>query len=356
MLADRQTILLVDDNLANLKMGKLALADAYDVFTVPSAQKMLDLLPRHRPDIIMLDVDMPDMDGFEAIKLIKADLFTRDIPVIFLTGMNDSGSELNGLTLGAVDYITKPFSPQLLRKRIELHLLVEEQKLSLQRFNENLQTMVDEKTRTVIKLQNKVLRTVSELIDSRDYSTGSHLERAERTLEFIVPRVIGHPKYKIDAEGWDVDMVLHSSQLHDVGKIAISDSILKKPGKLTVEEFEIMKTHTTFGVKVIDKIADKDEASKFLDYARIFAGTHHERWDGSGYPNGLAGENIPLLGRIMAIADVYEALTSARPYKEAFSHETSVSIIMQGRGTQFDPELTDIFSAVADEVNMELSA
>jgi putative two-component system response regulator len=356
MSEDRETILLVDDNLANLKMGKLALADKYNVFTVPSVQKMLELLPRHRPDIILLDVDMPDMDGFEAIKLIKANPLTRDIPVIFLTGMNDSGSELNGLTLGAVDYITKPFSPQLLRKRIELHLLMEEQKRNLQRFNEDLQAMVDEQTRMVVKLQNKVLRTVSELIDSRDYFTGSHLERAERTLQFLVPKVIEHPKYKAGTEDWDVDMLLHSSQLHDVGKIAISDSILKKPGRLTSEEFEVMKTHTTFGVKVIDKIADKDEASKFLNYARIFAGTHHERWDGAGYPDGLAGDNIPLLGRLMAIADVYEALTSERSYKPAFSHEKSVFIIMQGKGTQFDPELADIFSTVADVVGTGLGA
>jgi putative two-component system response regulator len=195
---------------------------------------------------------------------------------------------------------------------------------------------------------------VIELIDSRDYLTGSHLERAERALELIVPRVVENPRYKADAENWDVNMVLLSSQLHDVGKIAISDSILRKPGSLTPEEFETMKAHTTFGVQVIDKIAGKDEDSNFLHYAKVFAGTHHERWDGAGYPGGLAGEKIPLLGRIMAIADVYEALTSERSYKPAFSHEKSVSIIMQERGTRFDPDLADIFSNVADEVNMKL--
>ncbi|MDR1243450.1 MAG: response regulator [Deltaproteobacteria bacterium] len=353
MAEKRKTIMLVDDNIANLKVGKLALSDKYDVFTVLSAQKMLDLLPRHKPDIILLDVDMPGVDGFEAIKLLKANPATREVPVIFLTAMNDNESELKGLVLGAVDYVAKPFSPPLLRKRIDLHLLIESQKHALQDFNDNLQGMVEAKTKTVLKLQNKLLHTVADLLESRDYFTGSHLERAERTLEILIPKVLANPKYRAEAAGWDVAMVLQSSLLHDVGKIAISDSILKNPGRLTREEFAEMQKHTDYGVKIIDKIADDADVA-FLSYARLFAGTHHEKWDGSGYPRHLAGEDIPLLGRLMGIADVYEALTSERTYKSAYPHDKSVAIIMEGKGTHFDPDLADIFFEVSGALNTEM--
>ncbi|MDR2050610.1 MAG: response regulator [Deltaproteobacteria bacterium] len=348
MANERKMIMLVDDSIANLKIGKNALSDAYDVFTLPSAGKMLELLERKTPDLILLDINMPEMNGYEAIKVLKNSPATRDIPVIFLTAKTDSGSELEGLSLGAIDYISKPFSPPLLRKRLEVHLLVESQKRELLDYNENLQRMVAEKTATVVKLQGKILETVGDLVESRDNTTGGHVQRTRRCLGILATALRERDLYREETEGWDINLLQQSSQLHDVGKISIQDSILQKPGKLTREEFDEMKKHVEFGVRIIEKIAGGDEEIVFLRYAKILAGAHHEKWNGSGYPAGLTGMDIPLLGRLMAIADVYDALTSARPYKEAFSHEKAVGIIREESGVHFEPLLVDIFTEIAD--------
>ncbi|MDR3231371.1 MAG: response regulator [Synergistaceae bacterium] len=344
--------MLIDDSLTNLRIGKATLSDKYDVFTVPSAEKMLNLLESNVPDMILLDINMPGMDGYKAIKILKARPETRDIPVIFLTAQSDNCSELEGLNLGAIDYITKPFSPSLLQKRIEVHLLVESQKRELQNYNRNLQQMVAEKTKTVVRLQNKILKTVAELVEFRDDTAEPYVERTQRCLGIMATAILKRGLYMKQAKDWDIDLLLHSSQLHDVGKISVRDSILRKPGRLTDEEFDEMKKHTSFGVSIIEKIEDNDrEDDHFLTYAKIFAGLHHERWDGAGYPDGLRGEEIPLLGRLMAIADVYDALTSERPYKKPFSHRDAVSIIADGKGTHFDPLLTDLFIEIADELD-----
>jgi putative two-component system response regulator len=363
MEKNRKIVMIVDDNIANLRIAKNSLADFYDVFTVPSAAKMFDLLERNNPELILLDIDMPEMNGYEAIKILKERPETKDILVIFLTGKSDSESELEGLSLGAVDYISKPFMPPLLKKRIELHLTVEEQKRKLEnqahilevqqaelrKFNENLKSMVEEKTRKVVELQRAILKTVADLVESRDDITGGHVERTQHGLKVLIEGLEDLGLYREQMEGWDKDLILQSSQLHDVGKISIADNILNKPGSLTPEEFEEIKKHTTMGVRIIEKIETNISESEFLKYAKIFAGTHQEKWDGTGYPMGLSGEEIPLQGRLMAIADVYDALVSDRPYKKAFSHEEAVKIILAGKGTHFDPVLTDVFEQVADQ-------
>jgi putative two-component system response regulator len=336
---------MVDDNLTNLTVGKNALLGKYKVFTIPSGKKLFEMLDRAAPDMILLDIEMPDMNGYEIIRRLKEDAATADIPVVFLTARSDSGSELEGLSLGAIDYISKPFSPPLLLKRIEVHMLVEEQKHELENYNHNLQYMVEEKTKTVLDLQNAILRTVAELVECRDDTTGGHIERTQNYLRILVDALAQDEMYKEEVSTWNIDFLLQSSQLHDVGKIAIKDSILQKPAKLTPEEFDEMKTHTSFGITVIEKIQENTSEATFLEYAKIFAGTHHEKWDGSGYPAGLKGNEIPLQGRIMAIADVYDALISERPYKKPFSHEEAVKIITNGSGSHFDPSLVKIFLA-----------
>jgi putative two-component system response regulator len=355
-------IMLVDDNIANLKIGKSALADAFTVFTVPSAAKMFSMLERNKPELILLDVNMPEMNGYDAIKILKERPETSGIPVIFLTAKNDAESEIEGLSLGAIDYISKPFVPPLLRKRVEVHLMVEAQKreletktrvleaqrLELENFNNNLQKMVEQKAGKVLELQSAILKTVADLVESRDDITGGHVERTQRGLGIMLDALGDLGLYQDQAQDWDMSLVLQSSQLHDVGKISISDHILRKPGKLTPEEFEEMKRHTSFGVQIIEKIEASTSESDFLKYAEIFAGTHHEKWDGSGYPKGLKGEGIPLLGRLMAIADVYDALVSDRPYKKAFPKEEAVRIILEGRGAHFDPVLADVFEQATD--------
>jgi putative two-component system response regulator len=365
---DRAMVMIVDDNIASLKVAKNALAGSYYIFTVPSAAKMFDLLARNKPDLILLDIDMPEMDGLEAIKLLKTKPDMCGIPVIFLTGKNDPESELEGLALGAIDYISKPFMPQLLQKRVELHLTVEVQRVRLEeqankltaqreelkQFNANLQEMVKEKTAEILKLQNAILATVANLVENRDDATGGHVERTQHFLKTLIDGLENSGIYWEQLREWDIDLLLQSSQLHDVGKIAITDNILNKPDLLTTEEFEEMKKHAVLGVKIIERIEAETPDGAFLKYAKIFAGTHQEKWDGSGYPNGLAGEAIPLPGRLMAIADVYDALISERPYKKAFSHREAVQIILEGKGSHFDPILVDVFEQVADKFNLNV--
>jgi putative two-component system response regulator len=348
MDAAREKIVLVDDNITNLMLGKNILTEKYDIFTVPSGEKLFLLLGKIKPDLILLDIEMPEMNGYEVIKKLKADPEAAPIPVIFLTAKNDSSSELEGLTLGAIDYISKPFSPPLLLKRIELHLLVESQKEELVDYNNNLQQMVREKTKTVLDMQNSVLKTVANLVEHRDEITGGHVERTKGYLAILLDAMIAQHLYQDEVKSWDREFFLQSSQLHDLGKISIQDSILLKPGKLTPEEFEIMKNHSIFGVKIIEKIEKETPESSFLTYAKIFAGTHHEKWNGTGYPYGLKEGNIPLPGRMMAIADVYDALISIRPYKKPFTHQEAVGIIAEGKGTHFEPDLADLFLTVSD--------
>lgn len=336
-------IILVDDNITNLNIGKNALSHMYDVFTVQSGEKLFKILERIIPDLILLDIEMPQMSGYEVIKILKGTETTADIPVIFLTAKNDPGSELEGLSLGAIDYISKPFSPPLLQKRIEVHLLVESQKDELKNYNDNLQEMVEEKTKTVLELQNAVMQTVAELVEYRDDITGGHIERTQCYLKILVDALLEHDTYKNDILTWDLDLFLQSSRLHDVGKIAIKDNILQKPARLTNEEFDEMKKHTSFGVQIIKKIEKSTSQNTFLKHAMVLAGSHHERWDGTGYPLGISCASIPLQGRLMAIADVYDALTNERPYKKAFSHEEAVEIIKNERETHFEPLLVDIF-------------
>ena len=219
----------------------------------------------------------------------------------------------------------------------------------LKYFNENLQKMVEEKTESILEMQNALLKTMAELVECRDDITGGHIERTQRGIKILLEEIKNKSVYLEETKGWDVELLLQSSQLHDVGKISISDNILKKPEKLTDEEFNDMKKHASFGEEIIEKIETLTKESDFLNYAKIFAASHHEKWDGSGYPRGLKGNSIPLLGRIMAIADVYDALTSVRPYKKAFSHEEAVRIITEGSGIQFDPQLVEVFISASEQ-------
>jgi len=356
MKSDKKIVIIVDDQITNLAIGVNALESHYGVITLDSGARLLKALERRIPDLILLDVDMPEMNGFETITKIKANKEYSQIPVIFLTAKSDSVSELEGLSLGAVDYITKPFSPPLLLKRIELHLLLESQKRELMQqkqelvnFNENLQQMVEEKTKTVVELQSTILSTMADLVESRDSVTGNHIERTQSYLRILLNALWKSNTHIDEISTWDVELLLQSAQLHDIGKISIDDNILRKPGKLTDEEFDKIKEHTEIGQKIIEGIETKTSNQAFLEQAKILAFTHHEKWDGSGYPCALKGEDIPLQGRLMAIADVYDALISDRPYKRAMTHEQAVETIKKDSGTHFDPHLVELFLSVADE-------
>ena len=345
----RQKIILVDDNKANLTMGKEKLKDHYEVYPVLSAARLFEIMDHVTPALILLDVMMPEMDGYEAIKVLKADPRWCDIPVIFLTSRNDEKSELEGLSLGAIDYVFKPFSGPLLHQRIKNQLLIVSQRKELQDFNDNLQRMVEDKTAQVVSLQNAILSTIAEMVEFRDNLTGGHVTRTQKYLKVLVDRMLDDRIYHDEVARWNLDFLIQSAQLHDVGKIAISDAILNKPGKLDDSEFEIMKRHVTIGVMAIEKIASKTPEHAYLHHASVFAGTHHEKWDGTGYPKRLKGPAIPLEGRLMAVADVYDALISKRPYKAPMPVEVAEKIILEGRGTHFDEALVDVFVEVKDK-------
>jgi putative two-component system response regulator len=345
----RKRIALVDDDLTSLALGKGIMSEHYDVVTIPSGEKLFQFLNRGRPDLILLDVDMPVIDGYDTMRKLQAQPESRDIPVIFLTSMSDTSSEIEGLSLGAVDYISKPFSPPLLLKRLELHLKMVAQQNELINYNNNLQEMVKARTKTVLDMQNSVIKIVANLVESRDEITGGHVERTRQYLSLLLDGLVSMNLYTREVEGWNRDFFLQSSQLHDVGKISIPDRILMKPDKLTPEEFEQMKNHALFGVQIIEAMQAETPESSFLQHAKILAGNHHEKWNGTGYPYGLEGKDIPLGGRLMAIADVYDALISARPYKRPFTHDEAAKIIIDGSGAQFDPDLVKVFIAVADK-------
>ena len=346
----KSCIFLVDDNIINLNTGKNALQHKYTVITIPSGEKLLLALQKVKPDLILLDIDMPGMSGYEAIEIIKADAETADIPVIFLTAKTEVENEVLGLSLGAVDYITKPFSQPLLLKRVELHLLLQAQKDELRRFNENLLELVEERTNDIANLQNAIIVWAAEVIEFRDDETGQHVERVQSYLRLLLNAMEKTELYSNEVATWDKEAFLKSTLLHDVGKIKIRDDILLKEARLTDEELINMQLHSLYGKALLESLQNKVPNQTFLEYAKVLAHRHHERWDGSGYPDKLKGEEIPLQARMMALADVYDALISDRPYKKAFSHEKAMSIISEGRATQFDPNLVDLFISLSDNI------
>ena len=336
-------IFLVDDNIVNLNSGKAALQNKYTVITMPSGEKLLSALTKIKPNLILLDVDMPDMDGYDTIKEIKRNPETSDIPVIFLTGKNEAEDELLGLALGAVDYITKPFTQSILLKRVELHLQLQRQKSELREFNENLLQMVEERVKDISALKNAIITWAAEVIEFRDEETGHHVERVQKYLSILLDAMQESDIYAAEVSTWDIGAFLRSALLHDVGKIKIRDDILLKNTGLTDEEYLAMQLHTLYGKTLLESLQNKVPNQIFLEYAKILAYSHHEKWDGTGYPDQLKGNEIPLQARMMALADVYDALISERPYKKAFTHEEAMEIIAKGRATQFDPDLTDLF-------------
>ena len=352
----RSKIILVDDVKANLTMGRDLLKTFYEIYPVLSAERLFELLEKVTPDLILLDIAMPVMDGYETIKKLKANPHFADIPVIFLTAQDDDDSEVEGFDLGAADYVTKPFSGPLLLRRIANQLLITQQRKELQKSQaalknhaKNLENNVKAKTAEVVELQNAILGTIADLVEFRDKLTGGHVLRTQRYLQALTEEMIREGIYADVMSTWNMEFYLPAAQLHDVGKIAISDTILNKPAKLTPEEFDIMKSHVTVGVDAIQQIMNKTKDHNFLNHALLIAGTHHEKWNGSGYPVGLKGSNIPLEGRLMAIADVYDALIAERPYKKALTHEEACKIIEEGAGSHFDPVLGDVFKAVKDK-------
>ena len=341
-------VFIVDDNITNLTVAKNALKDQYRVRTIPSAAKMFDILNKTIPDLILLDIEMPQMNGFDALAILKKNKKTADIPVIFLTGLDDHTVEVRGFQMGAIDFINKPFSEPVLQNRVKTHLGIDE--IIKQRTAKLCQQSM-----YLQSLKDSIVYTLADMVERRDNNTGGHIERTTLYMTIIIDEMMANGPYQDELKMIDTNRLIASARLHDIGKIAVPDTVLNKPGKLTDEEIKIMKTHCEEGVDIIYNIVSRTEKTGgdecFLNNARLLISGHHERWDGSGYPKGLTGENIPIQGRIMAIVDVYDALVSVRPYKKAFSHDEAVKIIMEAAGSQFDPGIADVFFKVKDKLN-----
>ena len=346
----KPTILVVDDTPDNLTLMSGLLKQSYSVKLATNGEKALQLAgAANKPDLIILDIMMPGMSGFEVCERLKSDASTRDIPVIFLTAMTSTEDERKGLELGAVDFITKPVNPPIVMARVATHLQVKAAADFLRDKNEYLDSEVQRRGRELAAIQDVTILAMASLAETRDNDTGNHIRRTQHYLRLLANRLRNHPRFQRSLDERTIDMLFKSAPLHDIGKVGIPDRILLKPGRFEPHEFEIMKTHCKLGRDAIQHAEDQLGVEvEFLRYAKEIAYFHQEKWDGSGYPEGIAGDLIPVSARLMAIADVYDALISRRVYKEGMPHEKAVAIIAEGRGTHFDPDMVDAFLALAE--------
>ncbi len=341
------TILVVDDTPENILLLSELLLPHYLVRAANSGLRALRVAASEpRPDLILLDVMMPEMDGYEVIRQLQADARTADIPVIFVTALESSIDEERGLELGAVDYITKPIKPAIVLARIKTHLELKAARVWLQDRNAVLEAEVARRMEENLLIQDAGIRALAYLAETRDPETGNHLRRTQQYVEVLCRQLRTNPRFAGFLTDHNIQVLIKSTPLHDIGKVGIPDHILLKPGKLDPDEWEIMKYHARYGSDAIE-LAEKDAKKplEFLSMAKEIARYHHEKWDGSGYPDGLIGEAIPISARLMALADVFDALISQRVYKPPFSMEKSVSIIQDGCGSHFDPDVVDAFLA-----------
>lgn len=327
------------------------LKDHYKVKLANSGEKAIKIVQGDNPpDLILLDIMMPGLSGYDVCRILKNDPATRDIPIIFLTAMTATEDEKRGLELGAVDFITKPVNPPIVMARVATQLQVKASADFLKDKNAYLETEVTKRTKELAAIQDVTILAMASLAETRDNDTGNHIRRTQHYLRILANHLKTHARFSDFLTDRVIDLLFKSAPLHDIGKVGIPDRILLKPGRFEPHEFEIMKTHCQLGRDSIQHAEDQLGLEvEFLKYAKEIAYSHQEKWDGSGYPEGLSGEAIPISARLMAVADVYDALISRRVYKEGMSHEAAVSIIAQGRGSHFDPDITDAFLVLADQ-------
>ena len=345
----RQRILIVDDERFNINVLVDLLRADYKISVAKNGEQALQrTLADPPPDLVLLDIIMPGLDGYEVCRRLKADDRTRDIPIIFVTAMGDVHDETRGLEIGAVDYITKPISPPIVKARVKTHLTLRRAREFLKHQNQILETMVGERTHELALTQDVTILCMASLAETRDQETGFHIRRTQHYIRALCEKLASNSKFKAFLTDEVIELLFKSAPLHDIGKVGVPDSILKKRGPLTPSEIKTMERHAIFGRDAI-LLAEKQLGStSFLRFAREITHSHHEKWDGSGYPEGLRGPEIPISGRLMALADVYDALISKRVYKDAFPHEEASRIIINNRGTHFDPDMVDAFVEIGD--------
>jgi putative two-component system response regulator len=332
-------ILVVDDNLSILKQIATHLSGEYDVSLAKSGVSALQICIKEKPDLILLDIEMPDFNGFDVMERIKQNPYLNRIPVIFLTANHDAETEIKALELGARDFLTKPVRKSVLLHRIALHL--------------HMASYQAQTEKAVMTLSDSIAISFAELIEYRDENTGGHVIRTSKLVDRIGRELITRGFFTNELNESELEMMVRAAPLHDMGKIAISDRILLKAGRLDDEEFSIMKRHTLIGGDIIGRMYHRIPTQHYLHYASVIASFHHERYDGKGYPHGLKGDNIPLCARIMAVADVYDALMASRVYRTRMSHSNAMDIVKSSRYTQFDPRIVDVFTDISEELSQD---
>jgi putative two-component system response regulator len=328
-------ILVVDDNLASLKQIGAQLTSHYEISLAKSGALALQICKRERPDLILLDVEMPEMDGFQTIARLKEDPDLSPIPVIFLTGNRDTATEIRALESGAMDFITKPANKDILFHRLELHLQFAAYQTSLEN--------------TVRELENSIVTSFAELVECKDDNAGTHVLRTGKYVEILGRKLLESGTFGDALNEADLDMIVRAAPFHDIGKIGVSDTLLLKEGALTPEEYGEVKKHTLIGARFLGSVYERTPEQHYLQFAKLIAESHHEKYDGTGYPHGLAGDDIPLCARIMTVANVYDGCVTDKVYRKALGHEEACRIILDGKGTWFDPRIVDAFEGTRDQ-------
>ncbi len=343
-------ILVVDDETFYIDILVNLLSDDYQVSIAKNGQSALKLAFNSTPpELILLDILLPDIDGYEICRQLKNDPRTCNIPVIFLTVKSEVDDEIRGFEVGAVDYISKPMSPPIVKTRVKNHLMLTQARRLLEEQTRHLEQQVQERTLEICRTQDVAIYCMASLAETRDNETGHHIRRTQHYVRLLSGFLENHPAFSSYLDNKTISLLFKSAPLHDIGKVGVPDRILLKPGKLNNEEWQQMKCHAQIGHDALFKAEKELGSSSFLEIAREIALTHHERWDGSGYPQGLKGNEIPISGRLMALADVYDALICKRVYKEAMPHEVAVKLIISKKGTHFDPDVVDAFELLQNE-------
>ncbi len=349
-------IMIVDDKRINRELLKMHLAKSgyMQIIQAKSGGEAIEQARVMQPDLILLDILMPGMDGYEVCKRLKEDDSLKNIPIIFLSSLSETTDKVEAFSKGGVDYITKPFAFEEVKARVQTHLKLYYLQQDLKKYNEHLEMLVQAKVKEVSDSQMSTIFAIAHLAEKRDNETGLHLIRTRDYCRLLAGWLSNQTKYGDIITDDFIRIIYEASPLHDIGKVGIPDSILLKPGKLTGAEFEIIKQHSAIGAETLQEVEEIYPSNLFIALGTQIARSHHEKWNGKGYPDGLAGENIPLAARIMALSDVYDALRSKRPYKEPFSHRKSIEIIAGERGNHFDPNIVDAFLSLEkkfDQIN-----
>jgi putative two-component system response regulator len=356
-----KTVLIVDDEPSSLAVLARILQPHFRVRAARGGNAALAALRVEKPDLVLLDVMMPDLDGFAVLEQMRVDPRTAEIPVVFVTALGADEEEERGLRLGAVDFLTKPVRPPIVLARVRTHLALKEARDRLHDQNHWLEVEVERRTRDNALTLELALSMLAGMVETRDVETGNHTLRTQIYVDAVAQRLRRNPRFASALTPQELGLMVKAAPLHDIGKLGIPDAILLKPGPLTSEEFEVMKTHSRIGADAIahsiERVVEAHgpdlpsaETLAFLETARQMALWHHEKWNGRGYPDGLAGEAIPLCARLMAVADVFDAVTMKRVYKDAMPAERAVQLIRDGRGTHFDPEVVDAFDAIHEDL------